>query len=101
MVTELASKKVTLLNPVGKSRLELTSNVLAAGTTSLQGKVIGFLDDGVSKVLFDRAMELFSRHIQPAEMVLWVKPNPSFPATPEMLAEISSKCDAAIVGTCF
>ncbi len=101
MVVESQLARVTILSPVGKSRLEIESDELAERATSLSGKVIGFLDDGVSKVLFDRAKELFQQNVQPVDMPTWMKPNPSVPAPQDVLDEIVTKCDVAIVGTCF
>jgi hypothetical protein len=88
---------ITVLNPTSQSEAQLVR--LARRLDSLDGKLIGFLDN--RKVNTDRIFQLVSdrlRHDYGVREVIWRrKHNFSAPASPALLAELSA-CDAVITG---
>lgn len=99
MVTEIATKKMVVLNPVGETKVPLEGKGLAPRVSDLSNKVIGFLDDGFADELLKRFEELI-REGYPAKTIYWRKPELTAPSPMTLLDEVAEKCDAAVVGIC-
>lgn len=97
---ELARKPLTVLNPVGETRFAHQEDRLSERAATLDGKVLGFVDDGISADYFARFQELIRERFEPREMPYWKKPLLSAPSPIELIEEVAARCDAVIVGTC-
>ena len=88
-----------VLNPVGETRYQEAKDRLAPRPSTLEGKVVGFLDDGAGQAYFDRLAELLHDICRPAAIVKRVKPLLSAPSPRSLLEEMAQKCDVVVVGT--
>ncbi|MBI2919117.1 MAG: hypothetical protein HYY01_14175 [Chloroflexi bacterium] len=88
-----------VLNPVGETRYEEMKDRLAPRPHTLEGKVIGFVDDGAGQAYFDRIAELLHDICRPAAIVKRVKPLLSSPSPQALLEDIRQRCDVVVVGT--
>lgn len=88
-----------VLNPVGETKYRELKDKLAPRPSTLEGKVIGFVDDGAGQAYFDRIAELLHDICRPARIVKRVKPLLSAPSPQSLLEEIREKCDVVVVGT--
>ena len=73
---------------------------MAVRPDTLDGKVVGFLDNGKDNAdkLLDLVAEIVAKRHKLAGAVRRRKPNGSKGAPPEMLDEMAEECDVAIVG---
>lgn len=88
-----------VLNPVGVSKFAQAKDEVSTRIGQFDDKTIGVIDDGAGKVYFDRIQQLFSESFKGVRVVHRVKPMLSAPAPLEIIDEIASISDAAIVGT--
>ena len=70
------------------------------GLDSLEGKVIGIIDNGQSNstTMFRELAKLLEERCRPAEVVLRTKPSHMQRAPTALMEEIVSRCDAVITG---
>lgn len=92
--------ELIVLDPVGETRFSQERDLLSERAVTLDGKVVGFLDDGVSGDYFERFQELIRERFEPREMPYWRKPLSSAPSPEGLIAEVADHCDTVIVGTC-
>jgi hypothetical protein len=73
---------------------------LAPGMDSLEGKVIGILDNGHSNStpMFKELADLLNEQFRPAELLFKTKPTHMQGAPKPILEEFTSRCDAVITG---
>ena len=88
---------ITVLNPTSHSEAEPLR--LALPLTSLEGRLVGVLDNGKvnSDRMFRYAEAILREHYGVREVLWRRKHNFSQPAPPTLLAELSA-CDAIITG---
>ncbi len=86
-----------VLNPVGERKD--VGGVLAPRPRSLEGHVVGFVDNRAGKVYFERIAELLEANCGVAQIRRWVKDEQVAPAPEGMIAEVAGACTVAIVGT--
>lgn len=89
-------RPIVLLEPVGES--SLAPRGLAPRLASLEGKVIGFLDEGDMSPYLERFRAILRDLARPAEVAYWRKPLMSKPSPSTLLEEVAERCDAVIVG---
>ncbi|MFH1485014.1 MAG: hypothetical protein ABIH46_03000 [Chloroflexota bacterium] len=72
---------------------------LAVPVGGLNGKVIGFIDNGwwSLKVALKELEQLLNKKYEPAEIIWKIKPG-SQPAPNEVIEELANKCDFVICG---
>lgn len=70
------------------------------GLESLEGKVIGILDNGQANAtpMFQELAVLLKERFGPAEILIRKKPTHMQGAPADMLAEVIERCDAVITG---
>ena len=88
-----------VLSPIGDSKFAQAKDEVSDRVGQFDNKVIGVIDDGAGKVYFDRIKQLFSESYKGVKVVHRVKPMLSAPSPLELIDEIASISDAAIVGT--
>ena len=73
---------------------------LAPGLDSLEGKVIGIIDNGQanSTTMFQELAKLIQEHFNTKEVILRTKPTHMQGAPKAMMEEIVNRCDAVITG---
>ena len=73
---------------------------LVAGLDSLEGKVIGIIDNGQanSTTMFQELAELIQKHFNTKEVVFRTKPTHMQGAPKAVMEEIVNRCDAVITG---
>jgi hypothetical protein len=73
---------------------------LIAGLDSLEGKVIGIIDNGQanSTTMFQELAELIQKHFNTKEVVFRTKPTHMQGAPKAVMEEIVNRCDAVITG---
>lgn len=93
----MAVKMVQIMDPTADAEEEEVALALPVG--DLNGKVIGFIDNGwwSLKVGLTRIQELLNDRYHPAE-IIWRKKSGSQPAPDEVIGELTKKCDLVIVG---
>ncbi|MFC1861414.1 hypothetical protein ACFLYL_03995 [Chloroflexota bacterium] len=87
-----------VLNPVGEKRRVDVKGELAARLDTIDGKIIGIIDDGAGKTYFQRIEELLEEKARPSRVIHKLRPHLSQPSPAELIDEIAKSCDAAIVG---
>lgn len=94
----MPTRMLRMLDPVAEVRVQDSRPITLAG--KLDGKVIGFIDNGwwsLGKIL-GTFEELFASQAR-AGQVLWKKkPDASHAAPKELMDELTSRCDAVVVG---
>jgi len=73
---------------------------LIAGLDSLEGKVIGIIDNGQanSTTMFQELASLFQERFKPKEVLFRTKPTHMQGAPKAIMEEIVNRCDAVITG---
>jgi hypothetical protein len=73
---------------------------LVAGLDTLEGKVIGIIDNGQanSTTMFQELAKLLEEKYRPAEVLFKTKPTHMEGAPKPVLEEFVSRCDAVITG---
>jgi hypothetical protein len=73
---------------------------LTAGLDSLQGKVVGIIDNGQSNstAMFQELAKLIQQKYGTAEVLFKTKPSHMQGASPSVVEEFVSRCDAVITG---
>jgi len=73
---------------------------LVPGLETLEGKVIGIIDNGQSNstTMFRELAKLVQERFQPKEVIFRTKPTHMQGAPKPMMEEIISRCDAVITG---
>ena len=91
--------RIVILDPVGE--VEINPDEREIRPESLNGKVIGILDDGLGGTAHDtlKALEeLAKASFQDAQTLYWKKPHLSQPSPSALIDEIARSVDVAIVG---
>jgi hypothetical protein len=90
--------KLKFLDPRGSVKPE--ERPLAPGLDSLQGKVIGIIDNGQSNStsMFHELSEFIKEKFSAAEVLFKTKPTHMQGAPKAMMEEIVNRCDAVITG---
>ena len=73
---------------------------LIPGLDTLEGKVIGIIDNGQSNstAMFQELAQLIRQKFQPAEVIFRTKPTHMQGAPKKLMEELTSRCDAVITG---
>lgn len=73
---------------------------LTRGLDTLEGKVIGIIDNGQSNstTMFQELAQLIQEKFQPAEVIFRTKPTHMQGAPKTLMEELVSRCDAVITG---
>jgi len=73
---------------------------LMPGLDTLEGKVIGIIDNGQSNstTMFQELAQLIRERFQPAEVIFRTKPTHMQGAPKTMMEELINRCDAVITG---
>jgi len=73
---------------------------LAPGVDSLEGKVVGIIDNGQanSTTMFQELANLVQERFKPQEVIFRTKPTHMQGAPKAMMEEIVNRCDAVITG---
>jgi len=73
---------------------------LVPGLDSLEGKVIGIIDNGQanSTTMFQELAKLLQERFKPKEVIFRTKPTHMQGAPKAMMEEIVNRCDAVITG---
>ena len=90
-----------VLSPVSFVRSETREGKLAKRLDTLNGKVIGLIDDGlVGTEYYMRGVEQALRAEFPELTThYWPKPILSRPSPSQLIAEAAERCDAVVVGS--
>ena len=90
--------KLKVLDP--RASLNVGDQPLVPGLDTLEGKVIGIIDNGQSNstAMFQELAELLRRTYRPAEVLFKTKPTHMQAGPEPMLEEFVSRCDAVITG---
>ncbi|MFC1919972.1 hypothetical protein ACFLWX_04195 [Chloroflexota bacterium] len=91
--------RIVILDPVGE--VELGSKEREIRPESLNGKVIGILDDGLGGTAHDtlNAIEQLAKvKFQDVQTLYWKKPYLSQPSPLTLIDEIAQSVDVAVVG---
>jgi hypothetical protein len=88
-----------VLEPI--SRTGLASRIVWRPLDSLQGKVVGFIDNSKPnfQLLADDLSELLMTRYGAASVVRHRKRSASIPAPDTVLADVAEKCDLVITGS--
>jgi hypothetical protein len=88
-----------ILDPVGST--SATSRALAPRPDSLQGAVIGVLDNSKpnARVLLDGVARALAEKLGARDVRVWRKPGASIGATPAVLDEMAAQCGAALTAS--
>ena len=80
--------------------LKLDDHALVSGLDTLEGRVIGILDNGQanSTPMFRELAVLLQERYHPSEVLLRTKPTHMQGAPKAILDELESRCDALITG---
>jgi len=90
--------KLFMLDP--RASVKLDDHALVPGLDTLEGRVIGILDNGQanSTPMFHELAALLRERYHPAEVILHKKPTHMQGAPKAMIEELVSRCDAMITG---
>ena len=92
----LSPSRLVLLDPVGVSSLQAQG--LASRMAELDGRIIGFLDEGLMARYVPQFGELIRTWCTPADLPYWRKPLMSKPSPQALLEEVAGRCDGVILG---
>jgi hypothetical protein len=86
------------LDPRGSVNSE--DRPLMPGLNSLEGKVIGIIDNGQSNstTMFQELAQLIQEKFHPAEVIFRTKPTHMQGAPKAMMEELVNRCDGVITG---
>jgi hypothetical protein len=92
-------RPMEILDPVGSTSAE--SRSLAARPASLQGAVIGVLDNSKpnARVLLEGVARALAAKLGARDVRVWRKPGSSVGATRAVLDEIAAHCGAALTAS--
>ncbi len=99
MVTESASPKIVVLNPVAAA---LPADVkLARRPETLNGKVLGLLNNSKhnAEALLDQIADLMADRYEFATVIKRSKPTASRPCPQETVNELASLCDVIVTSS--
>ena len=87
-----------MLDP--RASVNLTDRPLVPGLDTLEGKVIGIIDNGQanSTTMFQELAKLIQEKYRPAEVLSRTKPTHMQGAPKPMMEDFVSRCDAVITG---
>jgi hypothetical protein len=87
-----------MLDP--RASVDTKDRPLVAGLDTLEGKVIGIIDNGQanSTTMFQELAKLLEEKYRPAEVLFKTKPTHMQGAPKSILEEFVSRCDAVITG---
>jgi hypothetical protein len=90
--------KLKMLDP--RASLDLGDRRLVPGLDTLEGKVIGIIDNGQSNstTMLQELAELLRQKYRPAGVLFKTKPTHMQGAPKPILEEFVSRCDAVITG---
>jgi hypothetical protein len=90
--------KLKMLDP--RASVSLKDRPLVPGLDTLEGKVIGIIDNGQanSTAMFQELAKLLQEKYRPAKVLLKTKPTHMQGAPKPIMEELASRCDAVITG---
>lgn len=87
-----------VLCPVDEAKEKIEEHRLSPRVSSLEGKVIGLLNNGVPNSFFPRLQQLFQERYPSAKVLHWKKIYGSKPAPADQLEEVVKNSDVVVVG---
>ena len=92
-------RAMDILDPVGSTTA--TARALRARPASLQGAIIGVLDNSKphARVLLDRVARALAEKVGAREVRVWRKPGASIGAVPAVLDQMAAQCGAALTAS--
>lgn len=90
--------KLQVLDPRGS--VEIQNRPTVPGLDSLEGKVIGIIDNGQSNstTMFQELAKLLAERVPVAEVIFRTKPSHMQGAPEAIMKEYLARCDAVITG---
>jgi hypothetical protein len=89
---------IKMLDPRGS--INLKDRPLVPGVDTLEGKVIGIIDNGQSNstTMFQELAKLMEEKFQPKEVIFRTKPSHMQGAPKALMEDFVNRCDAVITG---
>jgi hypothetical protein len=89
---------IKMLDPRGS--INLKDRPLVPGVDTLEGKVIGIIDNGQSNstTMFQELAKLMEEKFQPKEVIFRTKPSHMQGAPKTLMEDFVNRCDAVITG---